>query len=75
MIEFLTNTNQSLLNQVRAKDLATLSGLEQMRSPEPTDAYISTDAREMQAYYDSLTNPPVGESFSDEDLENLRNAL
>jgi hypothetical protein len=77
LIEFLTNTNQSLLNQVRAKDLATLSGLEQVYTPETENLpYMGTDERELAAYIQALSQQhSIGEEILDEDLEVFRGAL
>lgn len=77
MIEFLTQTNQSLLNQVRATDMGALSGLQIATGASilPEEGYISTDARELAAYYEGIKHPPLGEEISDEDLENFRSIL
>lgn len=76
----MTDSNQSLINQVRAKDLSTLSGLQQVITPEADDnVYISTDVREMNAYYNAMSRMQMDEGTEDftinEDLENLRSAL
>jgi hypothetical protein len=76
LIEFLTTTNQSLLNQVRSKDLATLSGLEQVYSPVEDAPYVGTDERELAAYIEALSQQhSIGEEILDEDLETFRSAL
>lgn len=47
--------------------------------PVENDEYTSTDLREMQAYYAGLqansTSFGIGESLSDEDLENFKGVL
>ena len=77
MIEFLTKTNQTLLDQVRAKDLATLAGLEQIHNNvEDTEQYITTDMREMQAYYASMMMASGDDDMIDpEDVAALRSGL
>lgn len=84
LIDFLSKTNQSLLNQVRAKDLASLSGLQQMTNGESEEdqSYISTDDRELAAYYESMsqahlvgTSVGIGDELTQEDLDTFRNGL
>jgi hypothetical protein len=76
LIRFLTQTNQSLLNQVRAKDISTLAGLEVIGNEAKEESYISTEDREMQAYYDSVAHAQLGEvEFDEDDLVNLRSGL
>lgn len=78
MIEFLTTTNQSLLNQVRSKDLATLSGLEQVYSGLVEDPYLSTEDREMLAWQQAVASQhALGEptELDEEDIETFRAAL
>jgi hypothetical protein len=57
LIQSLTLTNQSLLNQVRSKDIGTLQGLQMATgtlTPEPD--YQTVEMREMQAYLQSLSH-------------------
>lgn len=80
LLKTLSLSNQSLLNQVRSKDLSTLAGLETVtRAKEESDYdYTSTDEREMQAYYAMMQNPTsvgLGESLTEEELDNFRQVL
>jgi hypothetical protein len=76
LIEFLTTTNQSLLNQVRSKDLATLSGLEQVYSGPVEDAYLSTDDRELIAWQQAVAaQHQLGDVLDEEDIETFKAAL
>lgn len=78
LIEFLSQSNQSLLNQVRTTDVAALSGLMYAtgQAQEINDAYISTDDREMAAYVEALAQQhSLGEEILDDDLETFRSAL
>lgn len=80
LIRSLTSTNQSLLNQVRARDIAALSGLQNatgvLENNEEDSQYQSTEDREMAAYWASVgQNHALGESITDDDLENFRTGL
>ena len=80
LIESLTQTNQSLLNQVRSTDVSTLAGLQHATGQVEVqnEAYVSTDDREMAAYREALSqqHAAVGEElFDDEDLAAFRSAL
>jgi hypothetical protein len=80
LIQSLTQTNQSLLNQVRSTDVSTLSGLQYATGQvnADNDVYISTDDREMAAYREAVAQQHVElgeEVFDDEDLETFRSAL
>lgn len=80
LIQFLTQTNQSLLNQVRSKEINTLAGLQQSTGVPSTvedhsDKYLSTDSRELAAWVESMQGMPLGEEISDDDLENFRTGL
>jgi hypothetical protein len=79
LIQSLTQSNQALLNQVRATDLMSLSGLNQTTGVVPVaavDTYMSSDDRDMQAYLESIAQQiSLGEEVSDEDLEAFRSVL
>lgn len=77
LIEFLTTTNQSLLNQVRAKDVSTLAGLNTLTGEQqPEQEYISTDDRELEVYRQYLAQMhEVGEVLDDDEIEAFRSAL
>jgi len=78
LIQSLSQTNQSLLNQVRGTDISTLTGLMHATNQMPVDAdlYISTDDRELAAYRESVAQlHGLGEEISDEDLDTFRSAL
>jgi hypothetical protein len=77
LIKYLTEANQSLLNQARAQDISALAGLNTMTEQQPDEAYISTEDREMAAYYASLaSNTQLGEvEFDEEDMATLRAGL
>ena len=78
MIRFLTENNQSLLNQVRATDIGALSGLQSATGKKQIDeGYLSTDDREMLAYQAGLSNQiQFGDvEFDDDDMVNLRSGL
>jgi hypothetical protein len=79
LIRLLTQTNQSLINQVRTTELASLSGL-QMSTGQPLGyddtAYVSTDDREMAAYMESLSNHiGLGDEITEEDLDNIGSVM
>lgn len=71
------------MNQVRAKDLATLSGLNTMTGEQPEEVqYVSTDDRELAAYYESVSQAHllgagvgIGDELTQEDLDTFRNGL
>lgn len=86
LIQSLTVTNQSLLNQLRAKDVGTLAtlqsateGLSTSSSASNVDTYESTDARELRAYIESISGVPttgVGDTlYDDSDIESFRIGL
>jgi hypothetical protein len=78
LIRYLTEANQSLLNQARTKDISTLAGLDMMTGQQQSEEqYLSTDDREMAAYYASLANnTQLGEvQYDEEDMANLRSGL
>lgn len=77
MIQLLTDSNQSLLNQARTKDLSTLAGINMMTQPTSDDSYVSTDQREMAAYYDAMSRMHVEETVEgyDEDMDILRSTM
>ena len=79
LIKHLTQTNQSLVNQVRAKDVASLTGLQYATNsaPENEDPYLTTEDRELAAWRASLAQQhEIGDlSFDDDDLSALREAL
>jgi len=78
LIVSLTETNQSLLNQVRARDIGALSGLQSATLRDiPNDEYMSTDDRELLAWQQSMAaNHELGEvEFDEEDLMYLRSGL
>lgn len=79
LIEFLTTTNQSLLNQVRAKDVATLAGLQTYTGePEEPEPYMSTEDRELAAAIQAMAanKSAVGEPlYDDADVEAFRSVL
>lgn len=77
LVKTLIETNQSLLNQVRATDLAALSGLEGITNGEKInyEKYVSTDDRELSAYLDSISTVGIGDELTQEDLETFRNGL
>ena len=74
LIRSLTETNQSLLNQVRATDLSSLSGLMVATSAPVNDEYISTDARELAALSSSYQTG-LGSPVYDDDLETFRSSI
>lgn len=80
LIQFLTQTNQSLLNQVRSSEISTLAGLQQatgtpLHVEDHPEQYVSTDSRELAAWFESMKGVPLGEEISDDDLENFRTGL
>lgn len=78
MIQLLTESNQNLLNQARTKDLGTLAGLTMMTNPQTEESYVSTDEREMAAYYDAMSRmhmEPEFDSQMEEDMEILRSTM
>jgi hypothetical protein len=77
LIQHLTEANQSLLNQARANDISALAGLNTMTEQRPEEAYISTEDREMAAYYASLaSNTQLGEvEYDESDMNMLRSGL
>lgn len=77
MIEFLTQTNQSLLNQVRAKDIGTLQGLAVATQAPLSEDYVTTEDREMAAYQQAMSHQhELGDVvFDDEDIEEIRRVL
>jgi predicted PurR-regulated permease PerM len=78
-IKNLVNTNQSLLNQVRSKDISSLAGLQSttgILDINEDEQYQSTEDREMAAYWASAgQNHTLGEGITDEDLETFRTGL
>jgi hypothetical protein len=75
-------TNQSLVNQVRATDLSTLAGANQiiMGGETPDDAYYgkSVEQNEMEAYLRTLAGGiGIGEDTvtDDDDMDALRSAM
>lgn len=78
LIEFLTTTNQSLLNQVRSKDIGTLYGLQGSTGvSELEDQYTTTEDRELAAWSEAVSHQhETGEIlYDDEDITNFRAAL
>ena len=77
LIQHLSQTNQSLLNQVRAKDIGTLQGLTVATSAPVSEEYMTTDDREMNAYREALaSNYEFGEVLYDEqDVAELKAVL
>jgi hypothetical protein len=78
LIQLLTESNQSLLNQARTKDLSTLAGINQLVTPQADDAYVSTDTREMAAYYEAMSRAHMEPEFDaqmEEDMEILRSTM
>jgi pyruvate-formate lyase len=80
LIQLLTDSNQSLINQARTTELASLAGLNQMTGTgiAEDDSYISTDAREMAVWRQMVANqaPEYGEeiNYTDE-LAEMRGDL
>lgn len=80
LIRLLTDSNQSLVNQVRTTEIASLAGLNQMTGVAGVandDSYISTDDREMLVWQQMLSQQRgIGEEidYSDE-LAEMRNDL
>lgn len=77
LVRYLSQTNQSLLNQVRSKDISTLQGLT-MATQEPlSEEYMTTDDREMNAYRQAMaTNYNIGEVlYDDDDINELKAVL
>lgn len=76
-MQLLMDSNQSLLNQARATDLSTLAGVNQLVMPQGDDEYVSTDARELAAYYDTMNRAHVEETYEgyEEDMEILRGVM
>lgn len=79
LIKHLTQTNQSLVNQVRAKDVASLTGLQYATgtASEGEDPYTTTEDRELAAWRNAMAQQhELGElSFDDDDISALREAL
>jgi hypothetical protein len=80
LIRLLTDSNQSLLNQARTNDLNTLATINAMTVAQPIDeeAYMSTEAREMAAWYNSqgLSEiPAVDVEGYEEDMDILRSTM
>ena len=78
LIRLLTESNQSLLNQARSKDLATLAGANMMTQTVADEPYVSTEQREMAAYYEAAARAHAEPEFDfemAEDLENLRSVM
>jgi hypothetical protein len=71
------DSNQSLLNQARTRDLSTLAGINQLVTPQGDDEYVSTDTRELAAYYDAMSRAHTEETFEgyEEDMEILRGVM
>lgn len=76
-MKLLMDSNQSLLNQARTNDLSTLAGVNQLVTPQGDDEYVSTDARELSAYYDAMSRAHVEETYEgfEEDMEILRGVM
>ena len=71
-------TNQSLLNQVRSKDLGTLYGLQGSTGvSEPEVEYTTTEDRELAAWAEAVAHQhETGEVlYDDEDVNNFRAGL
>ena len=81
LIELLTSTNQSLLNQARSTELNSLATLNDLtgQSPpsSPSDEYLSTEDREIAAWQASLAqnHQPLGDEIYDADLIEMRSEL
>lgn len=76
MIRYLTEANQSLLNQARANDISALAGLNSMTEQRPDELYMSTDDREMLAYRAAAASNQLGEvQFDDDDIAAFRSGL
>ena len=80
----MSETNQSLLNQVRSRDVGTLATLQSATgahvvSSEDNDKYETTDERELRAYIESVSGVPttgIGDAVFDEnDLDSFRIGL
>ena len=71
-IKHLTVVNQSLVNQVRSKDITALQGLMQVTgitSEAPEDHYTTVEDREMAAYRESASHAhELGEFLMDDEL-------
>jgi hypothetical protein len=77
-MKLLMDSNQSLLNQARATDLSTLAGANQLIMPQGDSEYVSTDDRELAAYYDAIKRSHVEETYDEgfeEDMEILRGVM
>lgn len=79
MIQSLTSTNQSLINQVRATDLQSLNGLEAATSGDlfSDNRYVSTEDREYAAWVEasSVGLQGIGDEVTDDDLAAFRSGL
>jgi hypothetical protein len=82
LIQSLTLTNQSLLNQVRSRDIGTLQGLQIATGnivAEPE--YQTVEARELAAYMQAVSHEhEFGDMVFDDDtiiseIENMRSEL
>ena len=81
LIQSLTLSNQSLLNQVRSKDIGTLAGLMEATGQPAVqvvtdDPYMTVEDIEMKAYLDSVRSQiALGDEITDEDLAALRGEM
>jgi len=77
LIQLLTASNQSLLNQARTSEVASLAGLNNLTGVEttPETEYMSTEDREMAVWIQQQQVHGIGEGIYEEDFEAMRSDL
>ena len=81
LLSDVIEVNQSLLNQVRAKDVSALQGLNMVTGTDTvSDPYLSTEEREMSAWMDSVSHQhevgePQFDELTEEELASMRSEL
>lgn len=71
-------SNLTLLNQARAKDLGTLAGANYLTQTPMPEEYVSTEARELAAYYEAMRRGHLDETPDaefEEDMQILRGVM